>query len=178
MTKKGARRRAARQEQISKQLRQALWPNVPATAVWSRHATAGFTTIPRALSHILRFLDELSPSKPLGNTYFTLWCWARDEYIVTIRHAIDFAVESGFAGQRADSTWRDRMRKLRELGFILSEKGSYGEFSHVLVLNPFHVLKRLFDDNKLDVTRWNAFQMRLAEVGSTDLVRESDDNTS
>ncbi|MEI1471561.1 hypothetical protein QJN81_24965, partial [Escherichia coli] len=110
--------------------------------IWSRHEHDGFTTLPRTLTYINRILDFLGGSgSPLSQTYLALWCRVFDEGFVEIRDKEAFAYESGFSGQRAVTTWSGRMKKLKELGFILTKPGTSGEFQYVIILNPFPVIK-------------------------------------
>ena len=118
-------------------------------------------------------MDTLSKNRPLSRAYLSLWCRAQDPYyVLTIKNARDLAFESGFSGQRAETTWRERMRRLRDLGFIVTNEGIYGEFSYVLILNPFEVVRDLNHEGQIDATRYTALLMRLEEVGSTELTEE------
>lgn len=61
------------------------------------------------------------------------------------------------------------MRILAELGFIDARDGVYGEFTNVLILDPFHVIKQLWADKKIQEARYQALVMRLRDVGADDL---------
>ena len=64
------------------------------------------------------------------------------------------------------------MRLLKELGFIMTEEGRYGPISHVLILNPFRVVKRLHANGRVQKIRYHALLQRLDDVGATDLEDE------
>lgn len=152
-----------------KGLRDNLWPDIKESNLWLRSRRVGFTTIPRTMGLIGRILDQLSGKGfPLMSTYFTLWCWVFDEAFVEIRNPKEFSYESGFSGPRAEATWRSRMRRLEELGFIKVKQGIAGEFQYVLILNPIQVIeahyKTLHKDNA-----YNALIGRLAQIGADDL---------
>lgn len=169
-TKKSAKVHGSKQDRQLQALRKRLWGSIPDSKVWSRHhPTVGFTTIPRGLTHVMRIMDDASKGKPLSSTYFTLWCWARDAQVVNVVNAYEMALESGFTGQRAESTWRQRMRLLEEFGFILTEEGRYGPISHVLILHPYLAVKRLSAAGRVQKIRYNALAQRLGDVGVNDL---------
>jgi hypothetical protein len=164
-TKKGGRSVADRR----KRLREALWPDVVKEHLWLRTQNTGFTTIPRTMPLIGQILDQLSGKGfPLFSTYLTLWCWVFDEAIVEIRNPREMAHEAGFSGPRAEATWRSRMRKLQELGFIKAKAGLAGEFQYVLILNPLRRIKELYADKREDMT-YIALLGRLTQVGADDL---------
>jgi hypothetical protein len=162
-----AKNRSVRMSEKRTRLRKKFWPDVDEECLWLRKKTKGFVTIPRGLSLILRIMDSLSPGRPLSGTYTTLWCYIWDENIITIQKPRQMALESGFGGQRSENTWRSRMKKLEELGFIKSKSGVSGEFHYVLVLNPYAVVKELNDSEQLknDSDLYNTLVDRADEVG-------------
>ena len=152
-----------------KQLREQLWPDIAESSLWLRKQRQGFTTIPRAINLIGRIMDHRSGKGfPLQQTYLALWCWVFDEGIVEIRNPREFSYESGFSGPRGEVTWRSRMRRLQELGFIDSKPGLAGEFQFVLLLNPYLTIAKLYGDEPKDVA-FNALLSRMAQVGASDL---------
>ena len=172
-TKKTTMARGSKQDRMQKKLRERTWADVPDAETWSRKPpTAGFTTIPRGLRHVMQVMDDMSKGKPLSATYFTLWCWARDAQVVDVVSATELAFESGYTGQRMESTWRERMRLLKEFGFIKITEGRYGPISHVLIMHPYLVIRRLHADGKVDDIRYNALLQRLDDVGAKDLEEE------
>lgn len=150
-------------------LRQNLWPDVTDEMLWLRKQRTGFTTIPRAMPLIGQILDTLSGKGfPLMSTYLTLWCWVFDEGIVEIRNPREMAHEAGFSGPRAEATWRTRMRRLAEYGFIRAKPGLAGDFQYVLLLNPMQRIRELYADKDQDLV-YNALLGRLAQVGADDM---------
>ena len=162
-------KRSIRMSNKRLRLRQQHWPDITDEDLWLRKKTKGFTTIPRGISLIMRIMDSLSLQKPLSNTYITLWCYGFDEMTVTIQKPRQMALESGFTGQRAENTWLERMKKLKELGFIRSIKGITGDFHYVLLLNPYLVVKKLYEDENYDVpdVLYHTLIDRIDEVGET-----------
>lgn len=162
-------KRAVMMTEKRRKLRQQHWPDVTDDDLWLRSETKGFTTIPRGMSLIMRIMDSLSPQKPLSNTYMTLWLYSFDEMTVTIQRPRQMALESGFTGQRAENSWRERMKKLEELGFILSARGATGSFHYILLLNPYKVVKELNESEKFNVPEllYNTLIDRIDEIGET-----------
>jgi len=152
------------------QLRNSFWPEVKEEMLWSRKTKKGFTTIPRSMSHFVQIMNDLSSGKPLASTYLVLWCHTYDEYIVTIPNPRVMAFEAGFAGQRAESTWKDRMKRLVELGFIKAEPGPSGPYNYILILNPYTVIKELHANKKISKDRYNALFQRASDIGADDLL--------
>lgn len=163
------KKKSKSQSNRRKVLRNNLWPEVNETHLWLRTQRIGFTTIPRTMCLIGRIIDQLSGKGfPLSSTYLTLWCWVFDEAFVEIRNPKEFAYESGFSGPRGETTWRNRMRALEELGFIMSKPGIAGDFQYVLILNPIHVIEKHYKDKHKDHS-YNALISRLMQVGADDL---------
>jgi len=171
MTSKMTKKRIVKKiTQKTLQLRNSLWPDLKEDMLWSRKTKKGFTTIPRGMSHIVQIMNELSSGKPLASTYLILWCHTYDEYMVTIPNPRVMAFEAGFTGQRAESTWKDRMKKLVKLGFIKAEPGPSGPYNYVLILNPYITIKELQANNKISRDRYNALLQRAGDIGADDLL--------
>lgn len=150
-------------------MRQEFWPEVTDEMIWDRQNATGFTTIPRTLPLFHAIMDELS-DKPVSKTYFALWCRSFDEYVLVINNIDEYAYESGFTSQRAKYTWKDRMKRLKDLGFIKTADGPYGEFSYVLVLNPYHVVKSIKAEDKIAMSKglYNTLVQRAGEIKAKD----------
>lgn len=149
-------------------LRDKLWPNLDQTKLWDRKKTAGFTTIPRTMPLILKVMDELSNQKPLSKTYLDLWCRGFDECFITITNPSDNAFYAGFTSQRALPTWRARMNRLAELGFIDAKPGTSGDYHYVLLWNPHLVVKKLSDAGRVSEATFNVLYDRMQQIGAED----------
>jgi len=173
--KKAPKKASARR----KFMRDHMWREVTEDQLWLRTQRSGFTTIPRTMSLIGRILNNLSDKGfPLSETYLTLWCWVFDEAFLEIRDPRQFAFESGFTGPRAETTWKSRMRRLEQLGFIRAKPGVSGEFHFILLLNPIQVIERLYKE-KRDDFYYTTLLSRLMQVGADDLTQgDEDDNKS
>lgn len=152
-------------------LREQLWPD-SAAWIWDRNDKAnvkGFSTIPRLLPLIMILIDHL---KRTGEgdarmAYLELWSRARDNQIISIRDEEEIAYASHCTRpKRAARTWKEHMRILRRLGFVLIASDGNREIGHVLLLNPLAVAARLHKDGKTPAGWWPAFTRRAAEVGA------------
>jgi hypothetical protein len=149
-------------------LRNHMWPEVAEEQLWLRKKKIGFTTIPRTMSLIGRIQDNASEKGfPLSSTYLTLWCWVFDEAFLEIRNPKEFAFESGFTGPRAEVTWKNRMQRLQDLGFIKARTGLAGPFHYVLLLDPIQVIKNLYKDRQHDLY-YDVLISRLTQIGAHD----------
>jgi len=147
------------------------WPNISDDMLWHRRRNVGYTMIPRAMPYFFRIMDDLYSGQPPSRTYFTLWCRLFDESFLEIKNPKELAFESGFSTQRAEYTWRTRMRILKELKFIKTKEGPSGEFNYVLVLNPYFVVRKLRQEGKIGPNNisYNALYSRAADIGADDL---------
>lgn len=152
-------------------LRDTFWPDIQSKSLWLRKERTGFTTIPRTMPLIGRIMDQLSGKGfPLFSTYLCLWCRVYDEAFVEIRNDRELAFEAGFAGTRGEVTWRTRMRKLQELGFIDIKPGLASDLQYVLIFNPLIVIANIYSrsDMATDLA-YSSLMARLIEVGADDL---------
>jgi hypothetical protein len=153
-------------------LRNKLWPNLDENTVWNRKKNQGFTTLPRTMPLFMQIMDSLSKGKPVSGVYLDLWCRTFDEGFVTLADKQQtMAFSSGFSGQRAQQTWKNRIEILNKQGFIRLASGPAGPFSHALILNPYHVVKKLRARVKGHVPEdlWNALLARASEIGADDI---------
>lgn len=155
-----------------KTLRDELWPEA-AASIWDRIDRAnvkGYATIPRWLPLIMILIDELS-EKGEGNarlTYLELWSRARDAQVITITDEEDIAFSSNCTNpKRAVRTWKNHIKVLMRLGFILVAADGNREIGHILLLNPLAVAARLHAQEKVSSRWWSTFKRRAAEIGAT-----------
>jgi hypothetical protein len=150
-------------------LRRRLWPHLTDGHLWQRTRHDGYATIPRTMPLIMSIMDDLANGQPVGPTYLELWCRAFDECFVTLSKPREMAFHSGFAGQRAERTWRGRMKILAALGFIDLQEGPSGPLSYALIYNPYLVIRRLYGTNPgVRTDKFNALVERAGEIGASD----------
>lgn len=152
------------------ELRQKFWPEVTEKHLWDRQNRQGFGTVPRAMPQMLSIMNDLADKgQPVGPTYLELWCRLGDEGYLNLNRPHEMASAAGFGGQRAIYTWRDRLSKLRQLGFIDFKDGPTGEFSYALFWNPYHVIRRHYEAGRVTDAKWQALVFRAHEIGANDL---------
>lgn len=150
-------------------LREKLWPGIDNRHLWYRKERDGFATMPRLMPLIMNSIDYLSGKGfPVGQVYLDLWCRTFDEGFLQLNRPEEMAFHSGFSGQRAVRSWKDRMKRLADIGMIGTVPGPLGEMSFAILYNPFHVLKRAHIAGKLPANYWQSLVIRANEVGATD----------
>lgn len=152
------------------EVRKKLWPGVSTEMTWNRVARDGFVTMPRAMPLIMRIMDRMAgKGSPVSGTYLDIWCRTFDESFLQITKSEEMATYAGFSGQRAVRTWRERLARLEELGFIQTKHGLSKDVQFVLLLNPYHVIAKAYAAGDVPIEMWNALMVRAAEIGATDL---------
>ena len=150
--------------------RNKLWPNVANYQIWYRLERDGFVTMPRAMPLIMKIMDHLAgKGVPVSQVYLDIWCRSFDEGFVQLNRADEMSYYSGFSGQRALRTWKDRINRLAELGFIDLKAGPSGPISYALLYNPYHVIARANSQGLLLEGMWEALIIRVSEIGADDL---------
>jgi hypothetical protein len=150
--------------------RERLWPGVSNERLWYRRDRDGFASVPRTMPLIMSIMDDLSGKGfPVGQTYLEMWCRLFDECFLTLNRPEELAFHSGFSGQRAVRTWKDRVRRIRDLKFIDLKPGPLGELSYALFWNPYHVIRAHHETGEVQEAKWTALMVRANEIGATDI---------
>ena len=119
---------------------------------------------------MMSIMDDLSgKGYPVSRTYLELWVRLREERFLTLNRPEEMAFHAGFEGQRALRTWKDRVQRLADLGFIGLKPGPLGDLSYAVFYNPYHVVKRAYLAGKVQERKWQALVVRANEVRSFDL---------
>lgn len=164
-SKQSQSRRLKMSERAQQQL--ALhFPGVPESLLWRRNSNDGFTTVPRPLPIAMQAIDETSKGAPAGHSLFCLWARAPDNPLVIVENPATFAAETGFVGERSVDTWRKRIKRLRELEFILTKAGASGEFHFILLLNPNIAVELMRRKGFVQDGLYGRFLERVADVGA------------
>lgn len=149
--------------------RATLWPDVSNQMLWDRKERDGFSTVPRTMPLMMSIMDDMSgKGYPVGQTYFEMWSRLYDELFLTLNRNEEMAFHSGFEGQRAVRTWKDRVERLSNLGFIGLQPGPTGDQSYAIFFNPYHVIKRAFIRGNIMQNKWTALLIRANEIGASD----------
>ncbi len=166
-TSAAAAKKISKAQEKAKALRDSVWPDLDEQMLWNRKSVSGFTTIPRTMPLIMNIIDALTKNKPAGSAYFVMWCRTFDHSLLVIDNPMTLAVEAGFSGERALSTWKDRMRSLVQLGFIDAKEGPSGPYHYVLLFNPHKVVWDL--KGKIQESTFRQLQTRAIEIGAKDM---------
>jgi hypothetical protein len=148
--------------------RAKIWPDLNPDEVW-RLENEGWVAVPRLMPLMMSIMDEMSgKGYPVSRTYLELWSRLREEQFLTLNRPEEMAFHAGFEGQRSLRTWKDRMQRLNDLGFISLQDGPLGPFSHAAVYNPYYVIKRAQLDGKVSDRKWQALIIRANELSIFD----------
>lgn len=144
-----------------------MWPDAP-QAIWDRTAVKGFSTIPRVLPHVCALIRQLTkPGDPTA-VYIDLWARQMDDMLVDVESEAACAFSSGFCGNRAVRTWRERVDLLEDAKFIRVKPKGVVKHGYVLILNPLDVVLEMHSRSPRRVPEewWNSFLSRADEVGT------------
>lgn len=160
-------KRRPRPEERRTAKREQLWPG-SFEYVWCRKHQDGFATVPRLLPLVLALIRRVSPSGDPCPVYVDLWCRVFDEGFVKVTDPHAFAFSSGYSGQRALRTWRERVDTLADLGFIQVKPGAGYEVGYILLVDPLKVIARNKREGRLDDEEawWSAYVDRAEEIGA------------
>jgi hypothetical protein len=152
------------------QHRKLLFSEVPEDEVWA-NSNQGWCWVPRTMPFILQAIRCLSKGTSAAETYFALWCNSISHSIVEMNNRATLIAAAGYTGPSQERTWRERMRKLEELGFIKIAEGKHGDIGCVLILNPHKVLKKLKESRApgLDSKLYNTIVECMGDYGMLDL---------
>jgi hypothetical protein len=164
---KGRAARSILQRQL--EARAKLWPELAEQMLWGMD-NEGWVAAPRLMPLMMSIMDDLSGKGfPVSRAYFEMWARLRDEHFLTLNRPEEMAFHAGFEGQRALRTWKDRVRRLADLGFIGLKPGPLGDLSYAVFYNPYHVIKRAYLKGHVQEKKWHALVIRSNEVGAFDL---------
>lgn len=153
--------------------------------IWDRKRHHGFATVPKTMPLLMRALDELSKGKPLGQTYFALFCATWDNGFVRLGRSTDLPYASGFTGPRGVRGWHERMKLLESFGFVEIQPSGDQKFGLAFLPNPNIVLLNLWEKKMsqgkgpfepeglggLQEATMSAFLERAIDVGANDVTR-------
>jgi hypothetical protein len=150
--------------------RRKLWPDLTDDMLWSM-SNDGWVAIPRLMPLMMSIMDDLSGKGfPVGQTYLEMWSRIRiEESFLILNRPEEMAFHAGFEGQRALRTWKDRVRRLEDIGFITIQPGPLGDLSYVAFFNPYHIIKRAYLNKKIQEKKWQALMVRANEVSALDI---------
>lgn len=151
------KRQEKAQEKKRNELREELFPG--AERCWRGYEETGYFCAPRTLPLILSLLKskEIRGKDDPSLVYLELLSRHMGQGLVEMTYEDEHAFASGYRGNRATHTWRERMMVLEEIGFIKSVKKGNRRYGYVLLIHPTIVIQRLRDDDKIDDDWWTSF---------------------
>jgi len=160
-----ARRKVTEADTRRAELRDQLWPGSERW-IWSIHneKIVGFATMSRLTPWICSLMRDLSGGKDPTSAFLELWCKDWGQGIISINDEQECAFASGYSGNRAVRTWKERMFKLVELGFIVVKQVGNREYGEVLLVNPVSVCARLHAQGRVPEAWWASFVKRAGEI--------------
>jgi hypothetical protein len=156
-------------------MRATAFPALDEVRVWdvkNKKRTKGYTSIPRTMPLIGQIMDGLAgKGKPVSSTFLELWCRSDEQGFLTLSKPGETAFASGYSGERGISTWKERVRKLEELGFIATAAGVSSDLNYVQIWNPYLVIKDHADKGTegFSTRHYHALAERVLEIGAIDL---------
>lgn len=157
------------------EIRAKLWPELNPKMLWGMDSD-GWVAVPRLMPLMMSIMDDLSgKGYPVSRTYLEMWARLREEQFLTLNRPEEMAFHAGFEGQRALRTWKDRVQRLANLGFIGLKPGPLGDLSYAVFFNPYHIVKLAYLDGNVQERKWQALIVRANEVRSFDLDELDDD---
>ncbi len=167
----------AHKEILKRQIeaRAKLWPKLDEAMLWNMD-NEGWVALPRLMPLMMSIMDDMSGKGfPVSRTYLELWARLREEQFLTLNRPEEMAFHAGFEGQRALRTWKDRVNRLAEMGFIGLQVGPIGDLSFAVFYNPYYVVKRAYLKGEVQERKWQALIIRANETNIFDL-DDIDDN--
>ena len=149
--------------------RKLLFSDVQDSELWTA-ANQGWCLTPRTMPLVLHAIRALSKGSSAAETYFALWCNCISESVVEMTNKSNLIAAAGYTGHTNERTWKERMKKLEELGFIKISSGKHGDISCVLIPNPHLVLKRHKENGtqNFDEHIYNCILELIADYGMRD----------
>ncbi len=146
-------------------IRDEFWPEEIA---WTgEKPEKGWFRAPRTLPLVFMLLrsEKITGTKldPTG-VYLELHARHRDTGIVEMAAEGEHSYAAGYAGPRGVRTWQERMLLLEKIGLIKSRKSGNQRYNHVLLVHPTIVVKKLYDDGKIDQLWWDTYRQRQIET--------------
>lgn len=132
--------------------------------VWHRSTDVGYTTVPKTISLIMRLMKMLCKGCDPSAVYLDLWCRIYDDSLIEVRDPREMGYASGFGDSWAVKAWRQRIRKLEELGFIKIAKRWEDEIGYVFLRHPDLVIQELQTEERIPSSWLKEYEMFLDEV--------------
>jgi hypothetical protein len=127
----------------------------------------GWFKVSRGLPLLLALMSSKKVSGELDPTrvYVELLASHIDGEFIELSSEADHALASGYSGDRAVRTWRERMKALERAGFIRTKSTSTQAYKYVLLVPPEEALDKLRKGNKVPPDWSAAYLSRRLQTG-------------
>lgn len=125
----------------------------------------GWAQVPRTAPMIATLIDQIRTKESAGRLYLVLWSYEFGDGFVEVPDPAMVALEAGYTMSRAERSFNERMRVLRELGFIRTAPLGVREFGYVLLLDPHPVVANMRNKSNFPDGWWTTFLSRCAMAG-------------
>lgn len=157
-----------RRSQRRDKLRQELWPDADDEMWHGPRKERGWSAVPRTLSAVLAALDDRRVRRELDLTrvYVDVWTRSFDEGLVEVPDEVEAAFLCGFSKRRVRS-WRERIARLAELGFIRVFKVGIHDVGAIGIVHPNIAMTRLKKQGLVDDALWSEYVKLLDACAGT-----------
>jgi hypothetical protein len=139
-----------------------VWPPPKEEA---KKGEGGWARVPRTVAVIGCVFSENSKGADLLPTYIELLARTPEEGIVEIGYEEEHAALSGFTpNPRGVKSWRARLAKLAELGFVRVFTGARG-VDQVIIVHPTLAMTQLHANGGVSANLWQQFNKILVDTG-------------
>jgi hypothetical protein len=147
--------------------REDLWPD-SAKRIWRGPEEKGYWCAPRVLPLLLHLTQSkaLVGAKDCSFVYLELLARDFGQGVVEILDEDEHAFFAGYTSGRAKRTWQERVRALRDAGFIEVKPKGNRQIGFILILHPAQVVAKLKAGGKVPDNLWQLYQKRLRDIGA------------
>jgi hypothetical protein len=141
--------------------RSTFWPGeVPWLGADRQSGERAWMSAPRSITLVLNLIDRLGGDLAPSFVYLELLARHRGQGVVEIVDEFEIAYACGYESARRDRTWRERMGKLNELGFIRGQEVDGKPYGLVYLVHPTVAIQRLHEKNLLPASWWATYRKR------------------
>lgn len=147
-------------------VRDELWPD--AESLVGKSEEKGWWRATRVLPLLLTLARDKRITGNLDCSSVYLELLSRDfgQGLVEVLDEDEHAFFAGYRGKRATRSWRERVIKLEQAGFLKVASKGNRKLGFVLLLNPHRVAVQLREAGKIDEDWWRLYRNRLEAVGA------------
>ena len=148
MTAADKRRRRLREEQFGADSWNEVWQGPD--------EKKGYACVPRVLPVLLQLAHDkaVTLATDCRSTYLELLTRNWGQGFIEIRDEQEHALRAGYTSPRSLRTWRERMRLLKNAGFIEMREKAFRPIGYVLLRHPHKVIGDLRAAHKVDGQLW------------------------